>query len=157
MFTFWTDLIYLVICVTIGLWVGRTLHQNGRGFLGEVFTGREDLADSVNHLFVVGFYLLVIGFVTMAVEIGAAPDEMTQAVEFVSTKVDLVLLVLGGMHFMNLFAFSRLRWRIRLAGTQPRQFVDDGPGPFSRMDPGPMPGETEENFPGQGGPDSREP
>ena len=157
MFTSWTDLIYLGICVTIASWVGRALHQNGRVFLVEVFTAKEDLADSVNHLLVVGFYLLAIGFVTMAVQIGNARDKMTQAVEFVSTEVGLVLLVLGGMHFMNLFTCSRLRWRIRLAGTQPCQFVDDGPSPFSRMDPSPMPGEIEENFPGQGGPDSREP
>ena len=157
MFTVWTDLIYLGICVTIALWVGRTLYKNGRVFLVEVFTGREDLADSVNHLLVVGFYLIAIGFVTIAVRVGAGPGEMAEAVEYVSSKVGVVLLVLGGMHFLNLFAFSRLRWRIRLAGTQQRPTVDDRPGPFSRMGPHPMPGETEEHVPGFGGPDPREP
>jgi hypothetical protein len=150
MFTVWTDLIYLSICVTISLWVGRTLYKNGRIFLVEVFTGREDLADSVNHLLVVGFYLIAIGFVTIGVRIGAGPNEMADAVEIVSSKVGVVLLVLGAMHFLNLFAFSRLRWRIRLAGPQERPIVDDGPGPFPRMGPYPKPGDTEENLPGDG-------
>ena len=157
MFTVWTDLIYLGICVTIALWVGRTLHKNGRVFLVEVFTGREGLADSVNHLLVVGFYLIAIGFVTIVVRVGAGPGEMAEAVEYVSSKVGVVLLVLGGMHFLNLFAFSRLRWRIRLAGTQERPTADDGPAPFSRMVSDPMPGETEEHLPGHGGPEPREP
>ena len=157
MFTVWTDLIYLGICVTIALWVGRTLYKNGRVFLVEVFAGREDLADSVNYLLVVGFYLVAIGFVTIGVRIGAGPDEMAEAVEIVSSKVGVVLLVLGGMHFLNLFAFSRLRWRIRLSGTQQRPTVGDGPGPFSRMGPDPMPGEAEENLPGHGGPGPRAP
>lgn len=30
-------------------------------------------------------------------------------IEFVSTKVGLVLLVLGAMHFFNLFNFDRMR------------------------------------------------
>ncbi len=123
----------------------------------EVFAGREDLADSVNHLLMVGFYLVAIGFVTIAVRVGAGPDEMAQAVEYVSSKVGVVLLVLGGLHFLNLFAFSRLRWRIRLAGTQERPTIGDRPGPFSRMGSHPMPGETEEHVPGFGGPDPREP
>ena len=157
MFTVWTDLIYLGICVTIALWVGRTLYKNGRVFLVEVFTGREDLADSVNHLLVVGFYLIAIGFVTIGVRIGTGPAEMADAVEIVSFKVGVVLLVLGGMHFLNLFAFSRLRWRIRLSEPQQRPAAGDGPGPFSRMEPDRMPGETEEHMPGRGGPDPREP
>ena len=157
MFTFWTDLIYLAVSVAVALWVGWTLHRNGRVFLVEVFTGREDLADSVNHLLVVGFYLVAIGFVMVAVQIGAGPDEMTEAIKSVSSKVGLVLLVLGGLHFLNLLAFSRLRWRIRLAGTQPRPTVDDEPGPFTRVAPDPMPGEAEQQLPGPGGPDPREP
>jgi len=157
MFTVWTDSIYLGICVTIALWVGRTLYKNGRVFLVEVFTGREDLADSVNHLLVVGFYLIAIGFVTIGVRIGAGPAEMAEAVEIVSSKVGVVLLVLGGMHFLYLFAFSRLRWRIRLSGTQQRPTVDDEPGRFFRMGPNPIPGEAEEQMSSRGGPDPREP
>ena len=36
---------------------------------------------------------------------------MQTAIELLSTKIGLVLLVLGGMHFMNMLVFSRLRRR----------------------------------------------
>ncbi|MDQ3266018.1 MAG: hypothetical protein M3Y59_20590 [Myxococcota bacterium] len=53
-----TYLAYLVISIGITVWVARTLQQNGRVFLVDAFLGKETLADSVNHLLVVGFYLV---------------------------------------------------------------------------------------------------
>ncbi len=116
MLTFWTDLIYLVTSVAIALCVGWTLHKNGRVFLVEVYQGKEDLADSVNHLILVGFYLISIGFVAVAIRIsaGIGLEDMGGAIQVVSTKVGLVLLVLGVTHFLNLMMFSRMRWRVRL-------------------------------------------
>ena len=116
MLTFWTDLTYLATSVAVALWVGWTLHRNGRVFLVEVFQGKEDLADSINHLILVGFYLVSIGFVAVAIRIstGAGLQDMGGALQIVSTKVGLVLLVLGATHFVNLFMFSRMRWRVRL-------------------------------------------
>lgn len=118
--TFWTDLIYLGISVAVALWVGWTLHRNGRVFLLEVFHGKEDLADSVNHLILVGFYLVSIGFVAVAIRIsaGAGLQDMGGAIQVVSTKVGMVLLVLGVTHFLNLLMFSRMRWRVRLVVPQ---------------------------------------
>ena len=63
--TVWTYLAYLGISVALTIWVARTLHKNGRIFLVDNFLGNESLADSVNHLLVVGFYLVNIGFVTL--------------------------------------------------------------------------------------------
>jgi hypothetical protein len=102
---------YLTISVCLTIWVARTLHKNGRIFLVDSFLGNEALADSVNHLLVVGFYLINIGYVTLALKYGAEADDARTAVETLSTKVGLVLLVLGAMHFFNLFVFSRMRKR----------------------------------------------
>jgi len=102
---------YLAISVALTVWVARTLHKNGRIFLVDSFLGNEKLADSVNHLLVVGFYLINIGYVTLALKYGAAAANPQEAVESLSTKVGLVLLVLGGMHFFNLYVFARMRKR----------------------------------------------
>ena len=104
-------LTYLAISVALTVWVARTLHKNGRIFLVDSFHGNEPLADSVNHLLVVGFYLINIGYVTLALKYGAKADNLTEALETLSTKVGLVLVVLGVMHFFNLFIFSRMRSR----------------------------------------------
>ena len=106
-----TYLIYLLISILMTVWVARTLHKNGRVFLVDSFNGKEELADSVNHLLVVGFYLINIGFVTLALKYGQKPLSLQEAIEFLSTKVGLVLVVLGGMHFFNVYIISRLRRR----------------------------------------------
>jgi hypothetical protein len=102
-------LAYVVISIGLCVWVGRTLHRNGRAFLVDVFAAREDLADSVNHLLVVGFYLINFGYMSLALKVATAPTTATEAIETLSWKVGLVLVVLGGMHFFNLYVFSRIR------------------------------------------------
>ena len=106
--------VYLGISVALTVWVARTLHKNGRVFLVDTFLGDERLADSVNHLLVVGFYLINIGYVTLALKHGAAATNAQEALETLSTKVGLVLLVLGAMHFFNLFVFNKMRRRALL-------------------------------------------
>ena len=114
-----TYMIYLAVSIALTIWVARTLHKNGRVILEDVFHGNEALADSVNHLLVVGFYLINFGYVTLALKLGYVVSTAEQSIEALSVKVGMVLLVLGGMHFFNLFIFSRMR---RRAHTRP-----DGP------------------------------
>lgn len=113
-----TYLTYLAISVFLTVWVARTLHKGGRVFLVDVFQ-REDLADSVNHLLVVGFYLINLGYVALALRLAGDIDSLRISIEALSLKVGRVLLVLGLMHFFNLFVFSRLRKRARLASAPP--------------------------------------
>ena len=104
-----TYLAYLVATIGITIWVAKTLHKNGRIFLVDAFLGKEALADSVNHLLVVGFYLVNIGFVALALKESMPIFTAQAAIELVCTKVGQVLLVLGGMHFFNLYLFHKLR------------------------------------------------
>ena len=108
-----TYCLYLAISVALTIWVARTLHKNGRIFLVDSFLGNEGLADSVNHLLVVGFYLINIGFVTLALKHGDKAVDAQTGLEILSSKVGLVLVVLGIMHFFNLFVFSNMRRRAR--------------------------------------------
>ena len=102
---------YLAISIAVTVWVARTLHKNGRVFLVDAFHGNEPLADSVNHLLVVGFYLVNIGFVSLALKFGIRPTDASEAMEVLSAKLGWVLLILGAMHFFNLYVFAKLRNR----------------------------------------------
>ena len=102
---------YLVVSIAVTVWVARTLYRNGRAFLVEAFDGQETLADSVNHLLVVGFYLINLGWIVMTLRTGYQLDTVRQAVELLSDKIGTVLFVLGVMHFFNLLVFSRFRRR----------------------------------------------
>ncbi len=113
-----TYLVYLIISVALTAWVARTLHKSGRPFLVDAFAGNEELADSVNSLLVVGFYLVNIGYVALAMKTSMTLPGLAECVELLASKVGRVLLVLGGMHFFNLYVFSRMR-RATLLQTQP--------------------------------------
>lgn len=114
-----TYCLYLVISICLTIWVARTLHRNGRLFLVDVFHGNEPLADSVNHLLVVGFYLINFGYVTLALKLGYDVTSSRGSIEALSEKVGYVLLVLGLMHFFNLYVFSRIRRRTVLETAPP--------------------------------------
>lgn len=104
-----TYIIYIVLSVSITVWVAQNLFKNGRLFLIDAFGGDDEMARAVNHLLLVGFYLINIGFVAMYLRLGAKPETTVEAIEYVSAKVGVVLLVLGGMHFFNMFNFSKIR------------------------------------------------
>lgn len=111
--------LYLLISIGLTIWVARTLSKNGRIFLVDCFHQNEPLADSVNHLLVVGFYLINIGFISLFLKLGIEIEAPQGVFEALSNKVGVVLLVLGGMHFFNLFVFSKLRRRALLEQTPP--------------------------------------
>jgi len=111
--------VYALISVLLTIWVAQTLHKNGRVFLVEVFHGEEGLADSVNHLLVVGFYLINIGYVALALKESIAPTDIRQVLETISRKIGVVMLVLGAMHFFNILVFSKMRRRALLLSVPP--------------------------------------
>ncbi len=102
-------LAYFLVSLGMTIWVARTLHRNGRLFLVEAFAGRQELADSVNQLLQVGFYLVNLGFILLFLRVGSKPTDLVEGVEYISTKLGIVVLVLGAMHFFNMFNFSRMR------------------------------------------------
>lgn len=115
----WTYIVYIALSIPLTAWVAHTLHKNGRVFLVDSFHGNEQLADSVNHLLVVGFYLINIGYVARALKEGAAPVDLREVLETISRKIGVVMLVLGGMHFFNIFVFSKMRRRALLQSAPP--------------------------------------
>ncbi|MGW5767740.1 hypothetical protein ACWEVY_01170 [Streptomyces longwoodensis] len=103
--------IYLVVSIALTVWVARTLSRNGRVFLADVLHGDEKLADAVNHLLVVGFYLVNLGFVALYLSGDDTVVDARGVFEALSTKLGVVLLVLGVMHLGNVYVLNRIRRR----------------------------------------------
>jgi hypothetical protein len=118
---------YVLLSVGLTYWVARSLHRNGKVFLVSVFDGDTELAGSVNHLLVVGFYLVNLGFVSFLLRTGDGVATATGAVELLSRKMGLVLMVLGVMHLLNLYVLNRMRRRRTAPRTSPAQ-QQWGPG-----------------------------
>jgi hypothetical protein len=111
--------LYLVIAISMTIWVAKTLYKNGRIFLVDCFHGNAELADSVNHLLVVGFYLVNIGFVSLYLKTDTELLGARGVFEGLSGKMGVVLLMLGAMHFFNLYVFTKVRRRATLAQMAP--------------------------------------
>lgn len=107
--TFVAYLLYVAITVPLVVYVARTLHRHGSLFLREVFAGRESLADAVNHLLVVGFYLLNLGYVALFLRTDTEIAGAAEVTELVSRKVGVVAIILGTVHLANVFVFNRFR------------------------------------------------
>jgi len=116
---------YLAISIGMTIWVATTLSRNGQVFLEKVFSGNRELANSVNHLLVVGFYLINLGYVSLALKLGYNIVSLRESIEALSSKVGVVLLVLGAMHFFNLYIFSQINCKSEQA-TANRPVRPDG-------------------------------
>jgi len=104
-------IIYLVVTISLTIWVATTLFRNGKIFLIDIFHGNKELAESVNKLLLVGFYLINIGYAVFTLRVGTDITNYREVIEMLSVKVGWIILILGAMHFFNLFVFFRLRNR----------------------------------------------
>ena len=99
----------LVVSLAVTIWVGRTLFRSGRPFLVEAFHGSDAMADSVNNLLIIGFYLVNVGFMLLFLSSKDHPRSGIDVVEHLSKSVGVVVVVLGIMHFINLVVLNALR------------------------------------------------
>jgi len=119
-----TYITYFLASAGMTIWVARTLHKNGRLFLIDAFHGDEPRADAVNHLLVVGFYLINIGFILLFLKTEAKPNGMVEGIELAAFKLGIVMLVLGGMHFFNMFNFDKMRRKAKRRPTATAEKTD---------------------------------
>ena len=103
-------LVYIAVALALTTWLAKTLFRNGVVFLHDVFVDKPDLADAVNHLLVVGFYMLNTGYALYILRASAGLT-MFEAVQFLVNRLALLLGTLALMHFVNVFVFWQIRAR----------------------------------------------
>jgi uncharacterized membrane protein (DUF485 family) len=105
----WVYAAYLIVCLCVTVWVGRTLQRNAPVFLKDGTDDGKEFADSLVHLLTVGFYLINVGAISLALKYGDPVNDLTGAVELLSTKVGIILLVLGLVHSVILAKLTVIR------------------------------------------------
>jgi len=101
---------YSVAAVGLTVWLARTLFKNGAIFLEDVFS-EQRMAEAVNRLLVVGFYMLNLGYAFLIFKTNGAATTRIEAVELLVSKLGILLVSLGVVHFLNIFVFWRIRDR----------------------------------------------
>ncbi len=99
--------IYLPIAISLTYYVSRTLFQNGKIYMLDIFKGREEIANATNKLFETGFYLLNLGFALMILTISEYKNDYQTLIEALSYKIGGFSIYLGLMLFVNLYCFFR--------------------------------------------------
>ncbi|HVF31771.1 MAG TPA: hypothetical protein VM933_01930 [Acidimicrobiales bacterium] len=111
-------LTYAAVSVGLIVWLARTLFAHGQVFLEGVFEDNPKMAESVNRLLVIGFYMVNLGYAALLLQANAATDGVT-AVEILVRKLGVLLVSLAGLHFVNLYVFTRIRRRAGAAVLPP--------------------------------------
>jgi hypothetical protein len=101
-------ILYLLISVVLTIVTATILARSGRTFLTHMLGGDDALGQAISRLFAVGFYLLNLGFLILAMRSTGAVHSTQQAVEVLSTKLGEALLVIGALHLINVFALTRV-------------------------------------------------
>ncbi len=107
-------LLYLAVTIPLTIWVGRALRRQGEVFLVDVFRGDAGLAHAVNQLLAIGFYLLNFGYLSYFMASSGDVTAGRELMEVVSTKVGGVALVVGVLHFGNVWCLNAFRRRALL-------------------------------------------
>ncbi len=111
-------LIYGAVSIGLTVWLARTLYRNGDVFLIDVFEDRPHIAQAINRLLVVGFYMFNLGYALLILrEPAVATAE--QAFEVLVSKLGILLVSLGVIHFVNMLVFYKIRRRTQLDSAPP--------------------------------------
>jgi hypothetical protein len=109
---------YAVIALGLTVGLARVLFRSGAVFLEDVFKDTPKMAEAVNRLLVVGFYLLNLGYAALIMKATGAFTAV-EAAEVLAWKLGGLLVSLGAMHFFNMYLFFRIRRRSQLAVLPP--------------------------------------
>jgi hypothetical protein len=109
---------YALVAVSLTVVLARVLFKNGAIFLEDVFKDKPRMAEAVNRLLVVGFYLLNLGYASLILKSQGATT-VVEGAEVLAWKLGWLLVSLGAMHFFNLWLFYRIRRRSQIAMLPP--------------------------------------
>ncbi|MEM6801192.1 MAG: hypothetical protein AAF696_07290 [Bacteroidota bacterium] len=104
-----TYIIYIGISLILTILVGIILGKTGRVLLTEYFHGNKSLAENINSLLLLGYYLLNIGYISLSVNTGIKVKNHEHMFEVLSHKIGITFLVLAGFYLLDMFLLFKLR------------------------------------------------
>jgi hypothetical protein len=94
-------LVYLSITVGVILRVGHLLFRHGRIFIVNCLHGDTVLADAINRILLIGYYLVNVGYSVLSLKIWTPITSGVQMAETLGKKIGCIVLLLGAMHLFN--------------------------------------------------------
>ena len=107
-----TFILYVLIAANTTIFVGRALYVNGEVFLERIFASMPKVIKPLNKILLIGFYLINLGFILAFFSQKNDIVSGAQCLNFLTTKLGIVYLLLGTMHLFNILVFMEIESRI---------------------------------------------
>jgi len=98
-------IIYLPITAFITIIVGRSFHKHGIHYIKSVIPD-QSIATPLNNLLLIGYYLVNIGYVLIAIKNWTNIAYTHQLIEEVSLRTAYIILLLTVMHYINIASIA---------------------------------------------------
>lgn len=101
--------VYLVVCFAVTIWVARMLRKDAPALIESANEGQTEANGAITRLMIVGFYLVNIGAICVALRYGGTATDVATALELLSTKIGIILVALGLVHFSILAKLFKIK------------------------------------------------
>ena len=98
--------VYFAITFFIIAKVGKVCYQNGNVFVRQLLPNHEDLCKKINHLLLIGYYLLNIGYCTMTIISWEKIIGFTGLIEVICYKTSTIIIIIALMHYLNILLLT---------------------------------------------------
>ena len=103
-------IIYLTITFYITIRVGWICYSNGEIYIRQMLQERQDWVKPVNNLLLIGYYLVNLGFASITLSTWNPVENIGQMIAMIATKTGFIMLVLGMMHYSNLWIITKIKF-----------------------------------------------
>lgn len=94
--------IYTLITAFIVLRVGWVFYVNGAHYLYEVFEDDRPIADRLNFMLLVGYYLVNLGYVAFSIGFWPRITDTLELIELLAERTAWITISLAVMHYLNM-------------------------------------------------------
>jgi len=99
--------IYLSITIFIILRVGKICYKNGNIFVAELIPNHEDICQKINHVLLMAYYLLNIGYCAMTLISWQKILSSTQLIETIGIKTAIIIFIISVLHYLNIIILTK--------------------------------------------------
>ncbi|MFD0796628.1 hypothetical protein ACFQZJ_04095 [Maribacter chungangensis] len=101
-------LLFFLIMGTIIVKVGWGCYRNGTTYVLHIIPNQQDFSLRINKMLLLGYYLVNIGYVVYSISTWEPIDGLMPMLENISYRTACIVLVLSGLHYMNIIALNIL-------------------------------------------------
>ena len=101
-------IIFLGLMIFIIVYVGRYFYSNGRVFIISLFHGNVSLADQVNKLLLIGYYLFNIGYSFIKLKQWQKISNLEMMFSSLASNTGVLIFLLALIHYLNMLVIYQL-------------------------------------------------